>query len=110
MFKALAGVSAALVCLTGPQIPEARAAADCSLQENGTLICVRQISASVDRLGVRDPQGQTEFIGDITCTADRWILHGNWTGYVSYETAREYAKAYCEGRGDMFASLPSVLA
>ena len=110
MFKALAGISAALVCMTGPQIPEAHAAADCDLLDNGTLICVKQMSSSVDRLGVRDAQGRTEFVGDITCTETDWILHGGWTGYVSLKTASDYAKAYCEGRGDMFASMPSVLA
>ena len=110
MFKTIAGIAAALVCMTGPQIPEARAAADCDLLDNGTLICVKQISASVDRLGVRDAQGRTEFIGDITCTSEQWILHGGWTGYVSLDTAKVYAEAYCEGRGDMFASMPSVLA
>ena len=109
MFKTIAGIAAALVCMTGPQLPEAHASADCDRMTDGTVICSKQMSSSVDRLGVMDPQGRTQFVGDITCTADQWILHGGWTGYVSLDTAKGYAEAYCEGRGDMFASMPSLL-
>ena len=102
MFKPFAAVAAALVCMTGPQIPEAHAAADCERMNDGTVICVKQMSGSVDRLGVLDPQGRTEFLGDVTCTGSEWILHGGWTGYVSLKTASSYAESYCEGRGNMF--------
>jgi hypothetical protein len=102
MFKPFAAAAAALVCMTGPQLPEAHASADCDLLDNGVLICSKQMSSSVERLGVRDPQGRTAFVGDVTCTETEWILHGGWTGYVSQETASEYAESYCEGRGNMF--------
>lgn len=109
MFKAIIATAAVLVGLTGPQLPALANSTECETLDSGALICVRSITATVDRLGVRDAQGRTEFIGDITCTDTQWILHG-YKGYASSATARSYAKAYCEGRGDMFASLPSVLA
>ena len=102
MFKPFAAVAAALVCMTGPQIPEAHASADCELLDNGVLVCSKTISSSVERLGVLDSEGNTAFMGDITCTGTEWILHGGWTGYVSLKTASGYAEAFCEGRGSMF--------
>lgn len=106
--KSLAVATAALtLSVTGALLPAA--ASDCERMSDGTVICVESQSATVDRLGVADPQGRIEFIGDITCTDTQWILHG-YRGYASQATANSYAKAYCEGRGNMFASLPSVLA
>lgn len=107
--KSLAVATAALtMSVTGALLP-ASAAADCERMNDGTIICVQSQSATVDRLGVKDAQGRIEFVGDITCTDTQWILHG-YKGYASQATANSYAKAYCEGRGNMFASLPSVLA
>lgn len=99
----------ALACaLIGDAVKPA-SASECERMNDGTIICVESQSATVDRLGVQDAQGRIEFIGDITCTDTQWILHG-YKGYASQATANSYAKAYCEGRGNMFASLPSVLA
>ena len=109
MIKAIIATAAVFVGLTGPQLPALANPMECDTLDSGELICVRPMSPSIDRLGVRDAQGRTEFVGDITCTTTQWILHG-YKGYADQATANSYAKAYCEGRGNMFSSLPSVLA
>ena len=99
----------ALGCVIAGAAVKPASASDCERMNDGTVICVESQSATVDRLGVQDAQGRIEFLGDITCTNTQWILHG-YRGYASQATANSYAQAYCAGRGNMFASLPSVLA
>lgn len=111
MFKKIAATLATLVCLSGPQVQAQSYNRElCDTLSSGYVVCAKQISSTIDRLGVFTPSGATEFIGDITCTSDQYILHSGWVGTVTRSTAGEYAKAYCQGRGNMFASLPSVLA
>jgi hypothetical protein len=111
MIKQIIAAVATTICLTGPQVQAQSYDPNlCDRLDNGYTICAKQISGTMDRLGVFTPSGSTEFVGDITCTEDEYILHGGWTGTVSRTTAGDYAKSYCQGRGNMFASLPSVLA
>ena len=98
--KAFASIALAAVAATSTIAAPAKAYTDCN-RYGSSIVCVKPISGSVERVGVKSDNG-SYFIGDITCTTGRWILHDGWDGTVSRSTAASYARAYCDGRGSMF--------
>ena len=98
--KLFASIAFAAVTAASTLVAAPANAADCTRYSTG-IVCAKRISGSVERLGVKLNDGST-FIGDITCTGTRWILHEGWTGNISRADAALAAKSYCEGRGSMF--------
>ena len=99
--KALSSIAIAAIALTCTASAPAKAGAEC-VRDNNAIVCVKPISASIDRVGVKHTDGNY-FIGEVTCLSARWILHGGWDGSIGQAEANAYAEAYCEGRGSMFA-------
>ncbi len=102
MFKAIAGVSAALVCMTGPQIPAAQAAWDYCTNINGARVCA-QYRTDNDVIEVNSANGYIRF--GIKCV--NHAQHYSWEWEVfeasegnSYtrEDIEEAAISFCEGR------------
>ena len=104
MFKAIAGVSAALVCLTGPQIPEAQASSwdYCKSYHGGLRVCA-QYRSDNDVVAVADPQqGYIRF--GVKCKllpqsqyGWEWQVFEN-TGGFSRQYVDDFANHYCQGR------------
>ena len=103
MFKAIAGVSAALVCMTGPQIPAAQAAWDyCKSFHGGLRVCAEYRSDN-DVVAVADPaQGYLRF--GVRCKllpqnqyGWEWQVFEN-TGGFSRQYVDDFANHYCQGR------------
>ena len=105
MFKTIAGVSAALVCLTGPQIPAEAGQWDyCKSYHGGLRVCA-QYRSDNDVVAVSDPQNGYIRFG-VKCTllpqsqyGWEWEVfkastnHGYTQKYVD-----DFANHYCQGR------------
>ena len=102
MFKAIAGVSAALVCMTGTQIPAAQAWDYCKSIHGGIRVCAEYRSDN-DVVAVADPaQGYLRF--GVRCKllppnqyGWEWEVFEN-TGSYSREYVDSFANHYCQGR------------
>ena len=98
--KVFASIAAIAVTAASTLIAAPANATECRRFDGG-IACSQRVSGSVERLGLKLDDGTT-FVGDITCTGTRWILHDGWTGNVSRANAAIAAESYCEGRGSMF--------
>lgn len=101
MFKAIAGVSAALVCMTGPQIPAAHAWDYCTTMD-GARVCA-QYRTDNDVVEVNSALGYVRF--GIKCVDHpkhyswEWEVFEASTGnQYSKAYMKEFAEAYCAGR------------
>lgn len=95
---ALAGAAAMTIGTVFTQ--EADAAARCRQYEFG-IGCVENLSATVERIGVKFNNGRW-MVADVTCTGEQWILHSGWQGTQSKAQVSEFVEGYCEARGSMF--------
>jgi hypothetical protein len=100
MFKAIFASVAVSVAAASTLVAAPAHAMECDRFPQG-MACTQRVSSSIDRLGLKMNNGAT-FIGEITCTGTRWILHDGWTGNFTQAQAATAAEAYCEGRGSMF--------
>ena len=82
--------------------PEAKAMPSNCQQYSYGIVCA-QSQGSKDLVGFQFTNG-AEFIGEITCTESKFILHSGWKGNISKSFARKVAKTYCQGRGNMFTN------
>ena len=97
MFKSIAAAAAILTCCMGNAIP-AQANSNCE-NYDGVLMCAKA-QGSFDQL-VLSGQGYNIRM-NVTCTDRDYILHSGWTGNITHSDAGYMAKAYCQGRGNMF--------
>ena len=100
MFKTIFASVAVAVTAASSLVAAPAHAMDCDQYEHGRA-CTQRVSSSIERLGIKMNDG-SYFIGEITCTGTRWILHDGWTGNISRAEASEITEAYCDGRGSMF--------
>ena len=111
MFKAIAGVSAALVCMTGPQIPAAQAAWDYCTHTGGARVCA-QYRTDNDVVEINSSNGYVRF--GIKCV--EYARHYSWEWEVfeastgntySKGYMKEFSEAYCEGRLGLTSEAPT---
>ena len=105
MFKAIAGVSAALVCMTGSQIPAQAGSWDyCKSYHGGLRVCA-QYRADNDVVAVADPQlGYVRF--GVKCKLLPQSQYGwEWEVFQASEGntytkqyVDDFANHYCQGR------------
>ena len=110
MFKAIAGVSAALVCMTGPQIPAAHAWDYCTTIQ-GARVCA-QYRTDNDVVEINSSNGYIRF--GIKCV--NYAEHYTWEWKVfesstgnTYTRAymKDFSESYCEGRLGLTSQAPT---
>ena len=102
MFKAIAGVSAALVCMIGPQVPAAQAWDYCKSYHGGLRVCAEYRSDN-DVVAFASPsEGYLRF--GVRCKllpnsqyGWEWQVFEN-TGNYSRQFVDDFANNYCQGR------------